>query len=102
MRNIIIINAILVFLLIGVFILGYYFFQYPDDLNISRYIRDAEWKPFGLIYSGLVFGAIALSFLSIKNYSRKRKMAIFLAALQAIFLSFFVFKMADAYRQKKN
>ena len=102
MRKLIITNAILAFLLINVFVLGYYFFQYPDDFNISRYIRDAEWKPFGLIYLGLVVGAIALSFLPIKNYSRKRKAAIFLAALQGIFLAFFIFKMVDTYKENKN
>jgi uncharacterized membrane protein len=102
MRKLIITNAILAFLLIGVFILGYYFFQYPDEFKISRYIKDAEWRPFGVIYLSLVVGAFALSFLPLKNYSRKRKAAIFLAALQGIFLSFFMFKMVDAYRDNKK
>lgn len=102
MRKLIITNAILAFLFLGVFVLGYYFFQYPDDFNISRYLRDAEWKPLGLIYLGLVVGAIALSFLPIKNYSRKRKVTIFLAALQSIFLTFLIFKMANAYKENKT
>lgn len=55
-----------------------------------------------MIYLGLVVGAFALSFLPLKNYSRKRKAAIFLAALQSIFLSFFMFKMIDAYRDNKK
>lgn len=102
MRKLIITNIILAFLLIGVFVLGYYFFRYPDDFNISRYIRNAEWKPFGLIYLGLIVGATALSFLPIRNWSRKKKISIFLATLQVIFLSFSIFKMIDTYRQNKN
>jgi hypothetical protein len=102
MRKLIITNAILAFLLVSVFILGYYFFQYPDDFKISRYIKGAEWRPFGLIYLGLVVGAFTLSFMPLKNYSRKRKAAIFLAALQGIFLSFFIFKMVDSYRENRK
>jgi Na+/H+-translocating membrane pyrophosphatase len=101
-RKLIIANFALAFLVIGVFILGYYFLQYPDDFNISRYIRRAEWQSFGLIFLGLIIGAVALSFLPINNYSQKRKSAIFLAALQGLFLLFLIFQMIDTYKQNKT
>lgn len=102
MRKLIITNSILAFLLIGVFILGYYFLMYPDDFTINRYIRDAEWTAFGLTFLGIFVGAIALSFLPIKNYNQKSKMAIFLVVLQGIFLVFLLFNVVVTYKQNKN
>ena len=102
MRRLIIINSILTFLLLIVFILGYYLLEYPDDFDISRYIRDAEWKPFALTVFGLVIAAIALSFLPLTKYNQKRKATIFFAALQGLFLSLFVFKMLANYKQNKK
>lgn len=102
MKKLIIANFILTFLLTGVFILGYYFLQYPDDFNFSEYIKYAEWKFFCLVFFGLVIGAIALSFLPVKNYNQKRKVAIFLAALQGVSLALFLFKMDNTYTKNKK
>ncbi len=102
MRRLIIINSILSFLLLAVFILGYYFLEYPDDFDISRYIRNAEWKPFAQTVFALVIAAIALSFLPVKNHSQKRKATILFAALQGLFLSLLVFKMVATYKQNKK
>ncbi len=101
-RKWIIINTTLAFLILNVFILGYYFLRYPDDFNIMRYIKDAEWKGYGLTILGLIVAAAILSFLPLRNYEQKTKAAIFLVALQGLLLSLSVFKMVDAFKQNKN
>jgi hypothetical protein len=101
-RKSITINTILAFLSLCVFILGYYFLRYPDEFNIMRYIRDAEWKEYGLVVLGLVVAAAILSFLPLKRYKQKTKLAIFLAALQGLLLVIATFKLVDTFKQNKQ
>ena len=67
-----------------------------------RYIETAEWKAFVLILCLSFLGAFILSFLPIKAFSQKRKMAAFFAALQGIILSLFIFETVDNYEQNRK
>gem|GEM_PF-4236194 len=102
MTKLTIINTVLAFLGLSVFILGYYFIWYPDEFNIMRYLKDAEWKEYGLTVGGLVIAAGIMSFLPLRNYGQKTKGALFLAVLQGLLLLIGVIKLIQTYQQNKR
>ncbi len=102
MKKLIITNCILTFSLTSVFVSGYYLILYPDDFNLIRYSKDAEWQSYGLAFLGLLTGAFVLSFLPIKKYNQITRVAIFFAILQSVFLLVLVFKMGFTYKNNRN
>lgn len=102
MKKLIISNSVLLLLVITVFIFGYYFIQYPEDFRLSWQLRQAEWRPFLFILIAISVAAMLLSFLPIIKLRFKKKVFIFLAAFQLLFLSFMFFRMVDAYIKNKK
>jgi hypothetical protein len=85
-----------------VFIFGYYFVQYPEDFNLIKVIRNAEWRELGLTLLILIIASALLASIPMRKLSFKRKFLILLASFQLIFLSAMLFKMLDTYWDNKK
>ena len=86
----------------GIFIFGYYFINYPEEFHLVEIIKDAEWKIFSLIIFAIFISSVVLAFLPIKKYRFGNRFLTILAGLNALFISFLIFKGFNSFLNNKK
>jgi hypothetical protein len=102
MKKIIAINLIVILLLTTVYIIGYYFLNYPMQFDLWYIVKECQLQYLPVVFTIIALISYLISSIGFKNLSFKSKFLRVFPLLNSLALLFFVYTAANEFIKNKR
>ena len=99
MKKLLITNAILLLLVLCVFISGYYFFSYHEDIRLTRLVKEAEWLEFSRVILIAFTISAGLAVIPVRRYRYVYRFLLVWTGLNFLLLSVLVVRVFQSWSE---